>query len=82
MTFKEELAKIHKDLAYDSVGRLPTTKNYLIEQATVKAIKAFNKIVPEKKTDPDNLAGDPSKWEVTIAGYNQCVDQIERAINE
>ena len=35
-----------------------------------------------KKKDPNNLAGDPGKWETTIAGYNQAISDILLRLSE
>jgi hypothetical protein len=83
MTFKEKLAEIldycaemyYPQHEYGDIHK-EQNKEYL-EEATAKAIEAFNKIVPEFKSTSTNP---PKVWEEH--GFNQCVDQIERAINE
>jgi hypothetical protein len=82
MTLKEEIAAIPfrkadgstLTLKIDSYLLPNEVKNYIDQ-----IIEAFNKIVPDKKVVSRlELPRIVSKFE----GFNQCVDQIEREINE
>jgi hypothetical protein len=73
-TLKEEIAEILE--VFDDIAYRPN--KYDFEKAQVQIIEAFNKILPEKKSSL--LTGLYNLEE--NKGHNQCLDQIERAINE
>jgi hypothetical protein len=74
MTFKKEIAEILELFKIDAENDHADTNI-----TTQDILEAFNKIVPDKKVvsrlERPRIV---SKFE----GFNQCVDQIERAINE
>jgi hypothetical protein len=90
MTLKEELAKIRLQKAVSRTSVYPEW--HIHPDDVTQIIKAFNKIVPVKKpmTDLDcdcDGSGKDSDGYCNCEysnneGHNQCVDQIEKAINE
>jgi hypothetical protein len=82
---KEELAEILDYLR----GSEPYKTSYDsdVTPNVNRIIEAFNKILPEKivlgETTTFNMnLEEVCRFDGSVEGYNQCVDQIERAINE
>jgi hypothetical protein len=78
LAFKEELAEILRNHVVATELVVDGKVVSHLDLAAQSIIEAFNKIVPEKKSSL--LTGLYNLEE--NKGHNQCVDQIERAINE
>lgn len=80
-TLREQLAEILKDFAEAGVIE-PKFDEVDYEIAAQSIIEALNKILPEKKEHEDGCSEGEDDCLCGAEIHNQCVDQIERAINE
>jgi hypothetical protein len=82
MTLKEEITEILELFKIDAENDHADTNI-----TTQDILEAFNKIVPEKivlgETTTFNMSlEEVCRFDGSVEGFNQCVDQIEGAIND
>lgn len=81
---KDKLRKLLNEFGSTAYGIMLENPEHLDEAAEEAAQTILNTLIEEveglRKTDPNNLASDPGKWETTIMGYNAALTDIKNLL--